>query len=122
MFPRMESDSDHGVSAVELLKRTPIDRLEETVQALKRHRPAAEVRKALVERLAHAPLSDFESLKHIYLKHCGDAVMGSRRTRSYSAMTCAPRRRTMAPISTLRSTMIDVVSEPYTSWIDDIEA
>jgi hypothetical protein len=74
MFPRMESDSDHGVSAVELLKRTPIDRLEETVQALKRHRPAAEVRKALVERLAHAPLSDFESLKHIYLKHCGDAT------------------------------------------------
>ena len=44
------------------------------MQALKRHRPAAEVRKALVERIAHAPLSDFESLKHIYLKHCGDAT------------------------------------------------
>ena len=74
MLLRMGSEPDHGESAVELLKRTPIDRLEETVQALKRHRPAAEVRKALVERIAHAPLSDFESLKHIYLKHCGDST------------------------------------------------
>ena len=74
MLLRMGSEPDHGAAAVELLTRTPIDRLEETVQALKRHRPAAEVRKALVERIAHAPLSDFEALKHIYLKHCGDAT------------------------------------------------
>jgi hypothetical protein len=74
MLLRMGSESDHGESAVELLTRTPIDRLEETVKALKSHRSAAEVRKALVERIAHAPLSDFESLKHIYLKHCADAA------------------------------------------------
>ena len=71
---RIGIESDHGESAVELLKRTPIDRLEETVKALKRQRPIEEVRKALVERIAHAPLAEFETLKHIYLRHCGDAA------------------------------------------------
>jgi hypothetical protein len=71
---RIGIESDHGESAVELLKRTPIDLLEETVKALKHHRPIEEVRKALVERIAHAPLAEFETLKHIYLKHCGDAA------------------------------------------------
>jgi hypothetical protein len=64
---------DEQVSAVELLKRTPLDQLEETVKALKRQRPAEEVRKAMVERIARAPLTEFETLKTIYLKHCGDA-------------------------------------------------
>jgi hypothetical protein len=43
--------------------------------------------------------------------------MGSLPTRSYSAITCAPTSRTKAPISTLNSTAIAVVSEPYTNWI-----
>ena len=64
---------DEQISTVELLKRTPLDQLEETVKALKQHRAADEVRKAMVERIARAPLSEFETLKTIYLKHCGDA-------------------------------------------------
>lgn len=64
---------DEQVSAVELLKRTPLDQLEETVNALKQRQAANEVRKAMVERIARAPFADFDTLKHIYLKHCGDA-------------------------------------------------
>jgi hypothetical protein len=41
-----------------------------------------------------------------------DVSIGSRLIRSYSAMTCAPTSRTSAPISTLNSTAIAVVSEP----------
>jgi hypothetical protein len=59
-------------SAVELLKLTPLDRLEETVEALKRERPGAEVRAALVERLGCTSLADFDTVKHIYLRHCAD--------------------------------------------------
>ena len=70
---RMEPSPDEQVSAVELLKRTPLDQLEETVKALKQRRAADEVRKAMVELIARAPLADFDTLKHIYLKHCGDA-------------------------------------------------
>jgi len=69
---RIGPDPDEQASAVELLKRTPLDQLEEEVRALKKVRPAVEVRKAMVERIARAPLGDFETLKHIYLKHCGD--------------------------------------------------
>ena len=69
----MGPSPDEQASAVELLKRTPLDQLEETVRALKKQRPAEEVRKAMVERIASAPLTEFETLKTIYLKHCGDA-------------------------------------------------
>ena len=70
---RMEPSPDEQASAVELLKRTPLDQLEETVRMLKKQRPAEAVRKAMVERIASAPLTEFETLKTIYLKHCGDA-------------------------------------------------
>ncbi|HSD43139.1 MAG TPA: hypothetical protein VLD36_14885 [Burkholderiales bacterium] len=70
---RMGPSPDQQASAVELLKRTPLDQLEETVRALKKQRPLEEVRKAMVERIARAPLTEFETLKTIYLKHCGDA-------------------------------------------------
>lgn len=59
-------------TAVELLVQTPIDRLEETVKALKRHRPAKEVRDAMMQRVAAAPLSEFETLKQIFLIHFPD--------------------------------------------------
>jgi hypothetical protein len=42
------------------------------VSALKQVRPAAEVRAAMVEVIARAPLSDFAALKAVYLKHCAD--------------------------------------------------
>jgi hypothetical protein len=62
------------VSAVELVERTSLDQLEETVKALKKHRPVSEVRTAMLARIAHAPIADFEALKNIYLKHCGQAA------------------------------------------------
>ena len=65
------TDPDEQAAAVELLKRTPLEQLEQKVRELKELRPADEVRKAMVERIARAPLGDFETLKHIYLKHCG---------------------------------------------------
>lgn len=61
-------------STMELLKRTPLGALEETVKVLKQLRPAEEVREAMVERIAQAPAGDFDTLKYIYLKHCGDAA------------------------------------------------
>jgi hypothetical protein len=70
---RMEPGPDEKSSAVELLKRTPLDQLEETVKALKGHRPAAEVRQAMIEVITAAPLSDFETLKGIFMIHCADA-------------------------------------------------
>lgn len=60
--------------AVALVGAVPLDRLEETVQALKQQHSPDEVRKAMVERIARAPFAEFETLKHIYLKHCGEAV------------------------------------------------
>jgi hypothetical protein len=59
--------------ALELLRRTPLDRLDETVKALKKHRPAAEVRKAMIELLTTAPLSDFAVIKQVFTKHFGNA-------------------------------------------------
>lgn len=58
---------------VALVGATPLDRLEDTVRALKHQRSHDEVRRAMVERIARAPIAEFETLKHIYLKHCGDA-------------------------------------------------
>ena len=69
---RMGPGREEQTPTVELLKRTPIDQLEEKVEALKKHRPTEEIRKAMVELIARAPLADFDTLKHIYLKHCGD--------------------------------------------------
>jgi hypothetical protein len=68
----MGRGSAEQASATDLLKRTPLDQLEETVKALKACRPAEEVRQAMVERIARAPLADFNTLKSIYLSHCAD--------------------------------------------------
>jgi 16S rRNA C1402 N4-methylase RsmH len=68
----MQMDPYRGVSAVEVLKRTPLDQLEETVEKLMKHRSSAEVRTAMVERIARVPLADFDTVKQIYLKHCGE--------------------------------------------------
>jgi 16S rRNA C1402 N4-methylase RsmH len=65
---------EEEVSAVDLLRQTPITRLEETVKALMEHRTAAEVRTALVERIARAPLAEFQAMKRIYLKYCESAT------------------------------------------------
>jgi hypothetical protein len=70
---RMECREDDEPSALEVLRRTPLHQLEETVIALKSRHTLVEVRKAMVEVIARAPLADFDKLKHIYLKHCGNA-------------------------------------------------
>lgn len=57
---------------MELLKRTPLAQVEQTVEVLKKQRPSEEIRKAMVELIARAPLADFDTLKHVYLKHFGD--------------------------------------------------
>ena len=68
----MQQDLEEDIPAVELLRQTPLDRLEEAVKALKKQRTVAEVRTAVVDRIARAPLSEFETLKTIYLRYCGD--------------------------------------------------
>jgi 16S rRNA C1402 N4-methylase RsmH len=70
---RMKRDPDANLTALELLQRTPLKQLEQTVKALKRHRSAAEVRQAMVQLIAAAPLNDFGTLKQIYMMHCADA-------------------------------------------------
>jgi hypothetical protein len=69
----MNDRCDDQETALELLQRTPLDQLDETVRTLKAERTLAEVRQAMVELIARAPLADFDRLKHIYLKHCGSA-------------------------------------------------
>ena len=70
---RIGREREKQSCALELLKRTPLDKLEEAVKALKQRRPAVEVRQAMIEVLATAPLSHFETLKRVFLTHCADA-------------------------------------------------
>jgi hypothetical protein len=64
-----QGDPGEGSTAIELLERTSIDRLEETVKTLKKHRPATEVRDALMKRIACAPLDEFETIKRSLFMH-----------------------------------------------------
>jgi hypothetical protein len=69
---RPERNSDADLTARELLQRTPLDRLEQTVKALKKQRSAADVREAMIHLIAVAPLAHFGTLKQIYMVHCAD--------------------------------------------------
>jgi hypothetical protein len=71
---RAESGSDNELSTIELLSRVPLDEVEPVILALRAHRTAQEIRAALIERIAHAPLSEFQALKIVYLAHCADVV------------------------------------------------
>ena len=73
-LPHLDPTCDEGRSAIELLAQVPLDRIEEVVRSLKHRRSAAEIRSALVERIARAPLSDFQTLKAVYMTHCADAI------------------------------------------------
>lgn len=68
------TEAGDQVRAADLLTETPLDRLEATVIALKRDRSPEIARKAMVERIARAPLAEFEMLKLIYLRHCGNTA------------------------------------------------
>lgn len=69
---RAEPKMADNVSSVVLLRSAPLDQLEETVKSLLKRRPSEEVRQAIIERMAQAPLSDFDTLKAVYLAHFGD--------------------------------------------------
>jgi len=57
-------------TAFEVLQEMSLEEFDETVQVLKRYKPAGEVRNALVAYLALAPLSEFDALRVILRKHC----------------------------------------------------
>jgi hypothetical protein len=64
---------EKSITALRLLQRTPLGKLEETIKALKKHRPAVEVRAAMVELLATAQISSLEPIKQLFVKHFGHA-------------------------------------------------
>ena len=53
----------------DLLKQSPFEDLEDILELLKRYRPIEEVRTGLMERIATAPLSEFNALKVMYFRH-----------------------------------------------------
>lgn len=61
------------ITAAEVLAQASVDSLDETVTMLRRHCAPKEVCAALVDRIAKAPLGDFEALKNVYFRHCGAA-------------------------------------------------
>ena len=61
---------DERLPTVELLRRTPLENLDEAVRALKQHRSDVEVRQAMIDLIATAPLTHFETLKTVFMTHC----------------------------------------------------
>jgi len=59
-------------SILEVLQRTPLDRLDQTVARLKKRTPATDVRKAYVDLLGLAPLEHFGVLREVYMKHIAE--------------------------------------------------
>jgi hypothetical protein len=64
---------DERLPTIAILRRTPLERLDETVRALKRRRSADEVRQAMLDLIAGAPLEHIGSLKAVFMAHCADA-------------------------------------------------
>ena len=60
------------LSIADVLKETPVDRLEEALALLKHHRSAKDISQALMERIAKAPLQEFNTLKNLYFRHFVD--------------------------------------------------
>ena len=70
---RIAPVDDQRVPIIEILRRTPLERLDKTVRALKRHRSRAEIRQAMVDLIAGAPLEHFGTLKAVFMAHCAEA-------------------------------------------------
>ncbi|MET0166929.1 MAG: hypothetical protein ABW318_18235 [Vicinamibacterales bacterium] len=64
---------DERIPIIEILRRTPLERLDKTVRALKQHRSGAEVRQAMLDLIAGAPLEHFGTLKAVFMAHCAEA-------------------------------------------------
>lgn len=58
------------ISVADLVRETAADDVDRVVALLLRHLPTEDVCRALYERIAAAPLDQFETLKAVYLKHC----------------------------------------------------
>lgn len=56
------------ISLATLVRDTAVDDVAGIVTFLSRHVPAEDIRRALYERIAVAPLDEFETLKSVYLK------------------------------------------------------
>jgi hypothetical protein len=63
---------DERLPALELLRRAPLDKLDEVVRALKQRRSEAEVRQAMIDLIATAPLAHFATLKVVFMTHCAE--------------------------------------------------
>ena len=70
---RIAPVDDQRVPIIEILRRTPLERLDKTVRALKRHRSRAELRQAMLDLIAGAPLEHFGNLKAVFMAHCAEA-------------------------------------------------
>ena len=70
---RIAPVDDGRVPIIEILRRTPLEGLDKTVRALKRHRSDAEVRRAMLDLIAGAPLEHFGTLKAVFMAHCAEA-------------------------------------------------
>jgi hypothetical protein len=70
---RIAPVDDERVPIIEILRRTPLERLDKTVHALKQHRSDAELRQAMLDLIAGAPLEHFGTLKVVFMAHCAEA-------------------------------------------------
>jgi hypothetical protein len=66
--PVVEAD----LPVIEILRRTPLERLDKTVAALKRRRSRTEVRQAMLDLITAAPLEHFGALRAVFMAHCAD--------------------------------------------------
>jgi endonuclease V-like protein UPF0215 family len=64
---------DERLPVIQVLRRTPSVRLDKMARALKRHRSASEVRQAMLDLIAGAPLEHFGTLKAVFMAHCAEA-------------------------------------------------
>ena len=69
---RIAHVDDARVPIIEILRRTPLERLDKTVRGLKRHRSGAELRQAMLDLIAGAPLEHFGALKAVFMAHCAE--------------------------------------------------
>lgn len=69
---RTGSAEDERLPTIEILKQTPLGELEDMVRALKERRSAAEVRQAMIDLIATAPLAHFATLKAVFMAHFAD--------------------------------------------------
>jgi hypothetical protein len=68
-FPWGSRELDAKRTALEILQETSIEQLDGMVARLKKERPAAEVCDAMTKLFARTPISQFETLTYIYLRH-----------------------------------------------------